>query len=157
MGFIITNPVKDKTSAGVVDMLVNKFIPYFGCPKYLVTDQGKENVNSEITALCKHYKIHHIKSSVGHPQSNGMVERRQQMILSFLRKATQSFSDQGNWHLLLSDFQLIANSTISKSRKFSPFFLTFFRTGNFPFKDIKQSNINLNENSQVAKHFNRTR
>ena len=156
-GFIITNPVTDKTSAGVVDTLVNKFIPYFGCPKFLVTDQGKENVNSEITALCQKYKINHIKSSVGHPQSNQMVERRQQMILSFLRKATQSYSDQGNWNLLLSDFQLIANSTISKSRKFSPFFLTFFRSGNFPFSELKQSKIDLNKNSQVAEHFNRTR
>ena len=156
-GFIITNPVFDKTSAGVVDTLVNKFIPYFGCPKYLVTDQGKENVNSEIATLCKRYKIDHIKSSVGYPQSNGMVERRQQIILSFLRKATQSFSEQGNWNSLLSDFQLVANSTISKSRKFSPFFLTFFRTGNYPFKDIKQSSINLNEDSQVAEHFNKTR
>ena len=156
-GFIITNPVTDKTSTGVVDILVNKFIPYLGCPEYLVTDQGKENVNSEIAALFQKYKINHIKSSVGHPQSNGMVERRQQMILSFLRKATQSYSDQGNWNLLLSDFQLVANSTISKSRKFSPFFLTFFRTGNFSFSEIKQSNINLNENSQVAEHFNRTR
>lgn len=73
-GFIITNPVKDKTSSGVADTLLNKFIPYFGYPKVIVTDQGKENVNSEITALCQKYKINHIKSSVGHPQSNGMVE-----------------------------------------------------------------------------------
>ena len=125
-GFIITNTVKDKTSAGVVDTLVNKFIPFFGCPKVLVTDQGKENVNSEITLLCQKYNIQHIRSSVGHPQSNGMLERRQQMILSLLRKATQSYADQSNWNLLLGKFQLIANSTISKSRKISPFFLTFF-------------------------------
>ena len=139
--FIITNPVTDKTSAGVVDTLVNKFIPYFGCPKYLVTDQGKENVNSEISLLCKKYKINNVKSSVGHPQSIGMVERRQQMILSFLRKATQSYSEQGNWNLLLSDFQLIAKSIVTKSRKFSPFFFTFFRSGNFPLSDIKNYKI----------------
>ena len=109
----------------MVNTLVNKYIPYFGGPKYLVTDQGKENVNSEITLLCRKYNINHVKSSAGHPQSNGMVERRQQMILSFLRKANQSYSEQANWNLLLSDFQLIANSIVSKSRKFSPFFLTF--------------------------------
>ena len=91
-GFIITNPVKDKTSSGVADTLLNKFIPYFGYPKVIVTDQGKENVNSEISLLCKRYNIEHIKSSVGHPQSNDMVEQRQQMILSFLCKATQSYS-----------------------------------------------------------------
>ena len=62
-----------------------------------------------------------------------------------------------NWHNQLSDFQLISNSTISKSRAFSPFFLTFFRTGNYPFKDLKQAKINLNESSNVAEHFNQTR
>ena len=45
-GFTIIHPVKTKTSAAVVDTLTQKFIPYFGCPSALVTDKGKENVNS---------------------------------------------------------------------------------------------------------------
>ena len=83
-GFKITNPAKDKTSSGVADTLPNKYLPYFGCPKVLVTDQGKENVNSEISVLCEKYKIKQITSSVSHSQSNGIIKRRQQMILSFV-------------------------------------------------------------------------
>ena len=71
--------VKTKTSLAVVDTLTQKFIPYFGCPSALVTDKGKENINSEIKLLCEKYNIKHIVSSTAHPQSNGMVERRQQM------------------------------------------------------------------------------
>ena len=67
----------------VADTLLNKYLPYIGCPKVLDTDQGKQNINSEITPLCIKYNIKHIASLVGHPQSNRMVERRQQMILTF--------------------------------------------------------------------------
>lgn len=49
--FIITNPIFKKTSLGVVDSLMNKCIPYFGCPIPLVTDKGKENVNSKLSLL----------------------------------------------------------------------------------------------------------
>ena len=134
--FVITNPVFDKTSAGVAQTILEKFIPDFGCPKVLVTDKDKENVNSEISLLCTKCNIKHITSSTYHPQSNGLVERRQQMILNFLRKITTSADSQGNWPNLLHEFQLITNSTLSQTRGFSPFFLTFFRTPNFPFNNI---------------------
>ena len=156
-GFIITNPVKDKTSNGVTETLLDKFMPYFGCPKVLVTDKGKENVNKEIELLCNKYNIKHIISSTYHPQSNGMVERRQGMILSFLRKLTTSYADQGNWDKKLSDFQLITNSTVSKARGYSPFFLTFFKHPNYPFQSTLHSEPNYNQDSLVADKFNMSR
>ena len=97
-GFIITNPVFDKTSIGVAKTILEKCIPYFGCPKVLVTDKGKENVNSEIALLCSKINIKHITSSTYHLQSNGLVERRQKMILNFLRKITTSADSQGNFN-----------------------------------------------------------
>ena len=81
-GFIITNPVFNKTSKGVAHTIMEKYIPYFGCPKVLVTDKGKENVYSEISLLCQKFNIKHVTSSTAHPQSNGLVEPRQQMILN---------------------------------------------------------------------------
>ena len=152
-GFIITNPVFDKTSSGVAQTLLENFIPYFGCPKVLVTDKGKENVNSEIALLCSKFNIKHITSSTYHPQSNGLVERRQQMILNFLRKATNSAESQGNWPNLLHEFQLITNSTLSQSRGFSPFFFTFFRTPNFPFNNIFTQR-HLHQNWYVSDKIN---
>ena len=152
-GFIITHPVFDKTSTGVAQTLLEKYIPYFGCPKVLVTNKGKENVNSELQLLCDKFNINHITSSTAHPQSNGLVERRQQMILNYLRKITDSVSTQGNWPNYLHEFQLITNSTLSATRGFSPFFLTFFRTPNFPFNNIL-SDRHLHQNSFVSDKIN---
>ena len=85
-GFTIVCPCKSKTSETVVEVLRTWFFPYFGIPRALVTDKEKENVNSEIHSLTKAYHIEHIVSSTGHPQSNGMMEWRQSMILQFFRK-----------------------------------------------------------------------
>lgn len=145
-GFIFTNPVLDKTSTGVAQTPLEKFIPYFGCPKVLVTDKGKENENSEIALLCSKFNIKHITSSTYHPQSNGLVERRQQMILNFLRKSTVSADFQGNWPNLLS-------SILSQTRGFSPFLLTFFRSPNFPFNNLIW-NRHLHQNSCVSDKIN---
>ena len=74
-GFTILQPVLDKTSQSVSSTLLNHYISYFGVPKVLEIDKGKENANSEIAKLTKRYNIQHIFSSTAHPQSNGMVKR----------------------------------------------------------------------------------
>ena len=153
-GFTIVHPVKTKTSTAVVETLTQKFIPYFGCPSALVTDKGKENVNSEIKLLCDKYNITHIVSSTAHPQSNRMVERRQQMLTNFLRKITASLGDQQSWHLSLNDFMLITNASVSKTRGFSPFFLTYFKHPNFPFQDFDKQNPMYQDDSSVADLLN---
>ena len=80
------------------------------------------------------------------------------MILAHLRKITTNSSDQGNWHnlLILVKFQLITNSTISKSKVFSPFLLTFFRTWDFPFKEISTQRP-LYHDISVSEKLNNTR
>ena len=130
------------------------FIPYFGCPNTLVTDKGRENINSEIKLLTSTLNIKHIVSTTHHPQSNGLVERRQQMISSLMRKTCEDIASQKNWHLKIPNLQTIINSSVSSSRGFSPFFLTFFRHANFPFQDLHLKKPNYNENSTVAARFN---
>ena len=75
-GFVIVHPCMDKTHRGIIDALRTKVFPNFGCPLLLVTDKGKENVNQEVSKFLDSYYVQHIKSSTGHPQSNGMVKRR---------------------------------------------------------------------------------
>ena len=80
---IFAKACKDKTSTTVKSLLLDTIIPYFGCPKTIVTDLGVVNKNQEVSQLLDFFKIQHITSSRAHPQSNGMVERRQQMLLNF--------------------------------------------------------------------------
>ena len=153
-GFVIVHPCSDKTHAGVIDALRTKVFPNFGCPRLLVTDKGKENMNQEVSKFLKHYHINHITSSTGHPQSNGMVERRQQMIISYFKKLIHSPDSQALWDEALPDFQTIINSTGSASRKHSPFFLTFFRHPHFPFQHLSTKNHSFDESSSVESRLN---
>ena len=119
-----------------------------------MTDKGRENVNSEIKELTSTLNIKHVVSSTHHPQSNGLVERRQQMISNFMRKMCDDLPSQRKWHLKVPNLQTIINSSISSSRGFSSFFLTFFKHANFPFQQLKNKPIYYNETSSVAAQFN---
>ena len=153
-GYTILQAVTTKTSQAVSSTILEKYVPFFGVPRTLVTDKGKENLNSEIALLTKRYNISHVVSSTNHPQSNGMVERRQQIIIAYLRKTTQDVKDQPNWHLKISELQTIINATISSTRKFSPFFLVFMKHPNFPFAEITGASRNYNTDSSLAARFN---
>ena len=85
---------------------------------------------------------------------NPMVFGRQQMISNFMRKMCEDLPSQRNWHLKVPNLQTIINSSVSSSRGFSPFFLTFFRHANFPFQQLQSKPINYTEASTVAAQFN---
>ena len=149
-GFVFAKACLDKTSKTVTNLLLDTIIPYFGCPKTIVTDLGVENKNQEVSQLFDYFKIQHITSSRAHPQSNGMVERRQRMLLNFARLYSDTYTNQNLWHLRLPMCQLLLNSTKSSSRNFSPFFLTFFRNARLPYSAILSRPLNLKEDSGVA-------
>ena len=149
-GFVFAKACKDKTSKTVTTLLLDTIIPYFGCPKTIVTYLGVENKNQDVAQLLDYFKIQHITSSRAHPQSNGMVERRQRMLLNFARLYSDTYTNQNLWHLRLPMCQLLLNSTKSSSRNFSPFFLTFFRNARLPYSAILSRPLNLKEDSEVA-------
>ena len=82
-GFIFAKPCFDKTSKNVTELLLNTILPYFGAPKMIVMDLRVENKNADVAKLLSYFNIKHIFSSRTHPQSNGMVKRRQRMLLNF--------------------------------------------------------------------------
>ena len=51
---------------------------------------------------------------------------------------------------------LIANASISKTRGFSPFFLTYFKHPNFPFQDFNKQDPLYHDNSTVADLLNKS-
>ena len=91
---------------------------------------------------------------MGHAQFNGMVERRQNMIISFLRKNTNTVADQNAWDDKLPTLISILNSTTSASRKQSPFFLTFLQHPRFPYSSVLSDKTNYKENSFIAHKLN---
>ena len=88
--------------------------------------------------------------SQAHPQSNGMVERRQRQLLNFATLYLNTVHNQNLWQLRLLMCHLLLNSTKSSTHNFSPFFLTFFRNAWLPYSAILSKTLNLKEDSEVA-------
>lgn len=74
------------TTAPTIAMERLKIFAWVGLPKEILTDQGT-NISSKLMAeLCQLLNIRALKTSVYHPQTNGLVERFNGTLKIMLRK-----------------------------------------------------------------------
>lgn len=66
-----------------------------GIPKEILTDQGTPFMSRVTKELCRLYKISHLRTSVYHPQTDGLVERFNKTLKSMLKKVVDK--DGRNW------------------------------------------------------------
>ena len=63
------------TAEGAANILVNHFIPLWGCPSTLLSDNGPQFCARLATTVYKLLGIHKLTTSAYHPSGNGGVER----------------------------------------------------------------------------------
>ncbi|XP_065318806.1 uncharacterized protein LOC135926803 [Gordionus sp. m RMFG-2023] len=66
--------IKDTTSKNLINRL-EKWLTRYGVPRQIVTDNGPQFISNEFYKWCKNKNIQHIKTTLYHPRSNGLVER----------------------------------------------------------------------------------
>ena len=71
--FVVT--AAEFTAEGTANILVNRYIPLWGCPSILLSDNGPQFCAQLATAVYKLLGIHKLTTSVYHPSGNGGVER----------------------------------------------------------------------------------
>lgn len=67
-------PMKDCSAETKSHFLFEQVITRFGCPRFLMSDQGTHFINNTIKAMTEEFEIHHQKSTPYHPQANDTVE-----------------------------------------------------------------------------------
>ena len=67
---------------GTANILVNRFIPLWGCPSTLLSDNGLHFCAQLATDVYKPLGIHKLTTSIYHPSGNGGVERLNHTFLS---------------------------------------------------------------------------
>lgn len=117
-------PIRRASAEVITSKFCSLILNRFGCPRMIVTDNGKNFVCSLISALAKSCGISHQKTPYYHSQANPTERSNRnikQLIVSYLKE------DHTKWDKFLGEIQFALNSVVQESTKFSPAFLNFGR------------------------------
>lgn len=117
-------PLRNIASKTIAKELVQVFTRV-GIPKEILTDQGTPFINLLMKELCSTLHIKPIRTSIYHPQTDGLVERFNKTLKSMLRKVISK--DGKDWDLLLPYLMFAIREVPQSSTGFSPFELLYGR------------------------------
>ena len=131
-------PIKDKTSETVVEAILNHWILRHSAMNMLVTDNGREFKNTDMTEICKKFDIIHRTTSPYHPQSNAQCERQNRTIIKYLKTILDGKTL--DWEKALITCQFSFNTQTHSSTDYTPYYFRHFITPNIPIKPNKMEN-----------------
>ena len=83
--YAILIPSNKHTANTVSEALMRHVIPYFGTPRRLLSDRGREFISSIWTKLLHSLGIQQVLTSPYHPKGNAINERRHRTLYNMLR------------------------------------------------------------------------
>ena len=128
--YVVAYVVKEQTARTAAETLRNGYFRLFGAPAYLVSDQGKAFTGHVITHLCELCGVQKLRTSLYHAQTNGQVERMNQMIIHMIGKLEED--RKACWSKHLPELLLAYNATCSAVTGCSPYYLLFGRRPRIP-------------------------
>lgn len=128
-------------TAELVANFLYECICLFGCMDSIISDQGREFVNSVMDHLSDRFGFKHRITSPYHPESNGQRERDNRTLKSCLTKVVNDKQD--NWDLCLSGALFAYRTSKHSSTKITPFEAVFGTAAKLPVEDTQQINANV--------------
>jgi transposase InsO family protein len=122
--WIEAKPLATITSVTVQKLFCQNIVCRFGVPKAITLYNGTQFDAETFKEFCNQIgtKIHF--ASVRHPESNGLVKRANDIIMTGIMKLIFN-QPRGKWPDELIKVVLSHNTTISRSTSFTPFKLLF--------------------------------
>ena len=117
-------PLRAATAKAVAHELVMLFSK-MGIPEQIISDQGTCFMSNVLTKLYQWLNIKRIRTSVYHPQTDGLVERFNQTLKRMLKKLITT--DGRDWDQLIPYVLFAIREVPQSSTGFSPFELLFGR------------------------------
>ncbi|XP_039513052.1 uncharacterized protein LOC120468602 [Pimephales promelas] len=117
-------PLRNISAKSVASALFS-LISRVGVPKEILTDQGTAFMSKTIRELYELLGIKSIRTSVYHPQTDGLVERFNRTLKAMIRKFVHE--DAKNWDKWLEPLLFAIREVPQASTGFSPFELLFGR------------------------------
>jgi len=129
-------PLRTTSSKVIADALI-QFFSRVGIPEELVSDQGSNFIGKLMTELYENLGITKIKTSVYHPEGNGLVERFHSTLKAMLKKFVGECVN--TWDKYLPYLLFAYREVPSESIGYSPFELLYGHTIRGPLSVIKEA------------------
>ncbi|CAB1113368.1 unnamed protein product [Ectocarpus sp. CCAP 1310/34] len=120
----------EKTAQGCSAILVQQYIPRWGCPHTFLSDRGAEFTAPMSREIYRMQGTVKMFTSSYHPQTNGMVERLNHTLCQMLSHLIAD--DQKNWDEYLSTAIAAHKNNMSRGTGLSPNEIHIGRTGLSP-------------------------
>ncbi|MCO5560447.1 hypothetical protein L7F22_014062 [Adiantum nelumboides] len=95
-GIDAMGPLLRTTNGKVYIFVAIDYMTRFGTPLEIVSDNGPGFRRGLLTEVCEKLKISHRHSTPYYPQSNGLVEKANEIIACIIRKMVESRQEQNN-------------------------------------------------------------
>ena len=122
-------PLPTKSAESVVSALHREYLPRFGAPRVLLTDQGQEFQAAHFKDYMRSLGVELRRTTSYHPQTNGRIERTHRTIKQILRKLTNT--DAARWEEKLGP-SLWSYRITPSVNGFTPYFLQYGKEPRIP-------------------------
>ena len=134
------------TAAGTANIFVNHYIPSWGCPARLLSDNGSQFSSDLSQAIYKLLGTTKLHTSSYHPQTNGGVERLNHTIAQMLSMMVNERQD--DWDLCLPHIQAAFNNSVNAATGLAPNEIHLGRMPRLPFTIFERDNIGGHQSLQ---------
>jgi transposase InsO family protein len=146
-GWCQAYPTEDQTAETAFRKIVGNWIPNYGVPKKIISDQGGAFTSKLMSTLSKRYAIKQAFTSAYHPQTNGKLERLHKDLGVYMRIFLEG---NPGWENLLPNF-VYAHNTAEKDReRYSPAYLVYGQELRHPAQVIDNKILWTNKEDAIA-------
>jgi hypothetical protein len=124
----------DNDALTTARFLYSHIFTHFGPPTHLLSDNGVHFINHMVKEFLAIIKTHHKVSSIYHPQTNGMAEKINGVIVSSLKAMVQENKTQ--WDTMLPAALYAYRTKVHSTLKISPYEALFGQPPSPPMNDV---------------------
>ena len=117
--YTILVPSSNHTANTVSEALLRHVIPYFGTPRRLLSDRGREFISEIWTKLLRSLGIQLVLTSPYHPEGNAINERSHRTLNNMLRARLLEGSSSKAWVEKVPGIMLTLNAMPHEPHGFS--------------------------------------
>ena len=130
--FTILVPASNHTTDTVSDYLLSHVVPYFGTPRRLLSDRGREFVGEVWGKLTSSLGIQRVLTSPYHPEGNSINERSYRTMNNMLRARLLRDLPSRKWVVEIPGIMLALNAMVHELHGFSASMIATGREPSLP-------------------------